>query len=125
MQRELHTTLGDRLLFLRHSTKTTLQTLSNETGVSRSNLGKYEKDNVKPTADAIIAICSFYNVSADWLLFGKEQVSKDDTTDPELKQMYDVLKNLMQNPDPNLRGWAIVQFRKSFGEYWVTEEKEQ
>ncbi|MEN6565192.1 MAG: hypothetical protein ABFC57_02705 [Veillonellales bacterium] len=39
-----------------------------------------------------IKSCSFYNVSADWLLFGKEQVSKDDTTDPELKQMYDVLK---------------------------------
>ncbi|MEN6414072.1 MAG: hypothetical protein ABFC84_15140 [Veillonellales bacterium] len=58
-------------------------------------------------------------------MFGKEQVSKDDTTDPELKQMYDVFKNLMQNPDPNLRGWAIVQFRKSFGEYWVAEEKEQ
>jgi transcriptional regulator with XRE-family HTH domain len=42
--------------------------------------------------------------------------------DPELKQMVDVLKKLLQSNDPNLRGWAIIQFRRAFAEYCAGSE---
>lgn len=69
-------TLGKRLYYLRQSCNKTLQEVSDSSHISRSNLGKYEKDIVKPTADAIISLSNFYRISTDWILKGSGQNTK-------------------------------------------------
>lgn len=125
-------TLGKRLFHLRQKAKKTLQEVSNQTTISRSNLGKYEKDIVKPSADAIISLSDFYQVSTDLILKGKSSCSnmneqKNEVIfDPELKRMIDILKELMANENPHMRSWAIIQFEKAFSEVCATyDEKKQ
>lgn len=110
---------------MRQSSNITLQEVSDKTGISRSNLGKYEKDEVNPSADAIIGLCNFYNVSSDWLLRGIEpQMQQDETiSDPDLKRMIDILKELMESSDQNLRGWTIIQFENTFKQYCTAYDK--
>lgn len=114
-------TLGKRLMFLRQSTRTTLLSLQDRTGISRSNLSRYEKDEVKPTSDAIVALCTFYKVSTDWLLLGKSSPEQTvvQNIDPDLKRMIDILKELMESDNPHMRSWAIVQFETAFKEQCV------
>lgn len=38
-------------------------------------------------------------------------------SDPDLKRMIDILKDLMEGENQNLRGWAIIQFENAFKEY--------
>ena len=120
-------TLGSRLLSLRKSSKITLQALSDQSGISRSNLSKYEKDDVNPTADAIVSLCRFFKVSSDWLLMGidtpKQKVEA--ITDPDLKEMCDILQMLMQSGDADLRGWTKIQFKNAFKDYLAMLEEEK
>ncbi|CUH97804.1 hypothetical protein P22_3950 [Propionispora sp. 2/2-37] len=120
-------TLGNRLLFLRQSAHITLQKLSEKTGLSSSNLSRYEKDEVKPSADAIVTLCNFYRVSTDWLLLGSAGAGpagpSSNVVDPDLQKMFTILQQLMNSSDPDLRGWTKIQFQKAFGEYYAAEEK--
>lgn len=124
-------TLGNRLLFLRQSTQLTLQGLAKQTGLSSSNLSRYEKDEVKPTADAIVTLCTFYQVSTDWLLLGPRQIKAQPETpyttpDSDLQKMIHILQQLMLGDNADLRGWTKIQFQKAFSEYYTaTEEKKQ
>lgn len=124
-------TLGQRLFYLRQQSNKTLQEVSDKTIVSRSNLGKYEKDTVQPSADAIISLCNFYKVSTDWLLKGNSSCSnmneqKNEVIfDPDLKMMIDILTDLMHNDNPDLRGWTKIQFQNAFKEHCATYEDEK
>lgn len=115
-------TLGKRLFYLRQSSNKTLQEVADACKVSRSNLGKYEKDDVKPSADAIVELADFYEVTTDWLLKGIDGKSKiQEKTkiifDHDTKDMLEAVKLMMSDPDPEKRIWAKVQFRKNFAEY--------
>ena len=120
-------TLGKRLAYLRELSGLNQQKLSDATGVSRSNLSKYEQDKVKPTSDAIVSLCNFYDVSADWLLRGIEsQTQKVEAVfDPDLKDMIDVLKELMESGDADLRGWTKIQFKNAFKEQCATHDEKK
>lgn len=87
------TTIGERIRFLRQVIhKVTQQELADATGISRGNLSNYEKDRFKPASDAILAIASYFNVSTDWLLTGKESLnSKTNIYNPHNNSM--VLSN--------------------------------
>jgi transcriptional regulator with XRE-family HTH domain len=117
-------TLGKRLFYLRQSSNKTLQEVSNSTKVSSSNLGKYEKDQVQPTAESIISLCKYYGVSTDWLL--KETTTNCYVTfDKETTEMIQAIKNMMSDPNPDIRAWAKIQFRKTFAEYMPTKEQKE
>lgn len=123
-------TLGKRLFYLRQSSNKTLQDVSDACKVSRSNLGKYEKDVVKPSAEAIVVLSDFYEVSTDWLLKGIEAKSKiqEETKsifDQDTKDMLEAVKLMMSDPDPEKRIWAKVQFRKDFAEYLPVKDGEE
>ena len=120
-------TLGKRLSSLRQSRKMTLQTLSEQSGIARSSLGKYEKDDTDPTADVVVSLCRFFNVSADWLLMGIEQPQQkiEADFDPDLKEMMDLLKLLMLAGDTDLRGWTKIQFKNAFKDYLAMLEEEK
>ena len=120
-------TLGKRLYYLRQSSQKTLQQVADECKVSRSNLGKYEKDVVKPSAEAVVVLSDFYEVSTDWLLKGFEYKSGIDEEhevlfDRDTKKMIEAVKLIMSDPDPEIRTWAKIQFRKAFAEYFSVED---
>lgn len=64
--------IGQRIRELRGQTGISQQDLAKEIGVSRGNVGDWEVGKAKPGADALIAITKHFNVSADWVLEGKD-----------------------------------------------------
>lgn len=117
---QAQSTLGQRLHFLRKYHNISLQELSDATGISRSNLNRYERDASRPTTEFLKVLCEYYRVSSDYLLFGArlEELEKQGWTrlDPELKEMVDRLTAMMTSENPHLRSWAIVQFQHAFAE---------
>lgn len=71
-------TIGKRLRYLRDKHKLTQEKMAELIGKKKGNISNYESDNYEPSAQTIIAICKIFNVSADWLLFGEERVSKSE-----------------------------------------------
>lgn len=87
-------TIGERLFVLRKSKNLSMQELASQLlipvferknkemvrfkAVAQSTINNIEKDINKPTSDIIIAICEFFDVSADWFLTGKEYKSKEE-----------------------------------------------
>ena len=62
-------TIGERLKDLRVERKLTLEQLSNEVGISKSALGKYESDNGKDINPySILLLADYYGVSCDYLM---------------------------------------------------------
>lgn len=111
-------TIGKRLHDLRKYRNLSLQELSDLTGISRSNLNRYERDISKPTSEYLKILCEFYKVSADYLLFGlaSDTLAKEGWSrfDPELREMVERLAALMTSESPHLRSWTIVQFAEAF-----------
>ncbi len=111
-------TLGERLHNLRKYKRLSLQELAAVTGISRSNLNRYERDMSRPTAEYIKELCAYYRVSADYLLFGKEtdefKQAGWEEGDPELAEMVKRLTEMMKSQKPHMRSWAIMQFARAF-----------
>ena len=62
-------TIPERLLDLRKERHLTLEQLAEQTGLSKSALGKYETDDYKDISPfAIATLANFYGVSTDYLL---------------------------------------------------------
>lgn len=67
------TEIGQRLYELRtnHPTLKTQESVAEAMGIKRDNLARYET-NVEPRISAIKKLCELFNVSSDYLIFGKE-----------------------------------------------------
>ncbi|MDL2280945.1 helix-turn-helix domain-containing protein [Selenomonadales bacterium OttesenSCG-928-I06] len=92
-------------------------------GISKHSFTKYMNGRI-PETSILFALSKFFNKSMEWFLTGRsEQVMFRESSfgkidkDITVEQMCEILKELMSNPDPNLRGWTMVQFIKAFGEY--------
>ena len=85
----------------------------------------------KPSLEYLFKVSNYYSVSLEWLLKGlvpiddkKQKVEA--MFDPDLKRMVDILIELMENDNQNLRGWAIVQFETAFKQQCAAnDEKKQ
>ncbi|BFH11387.1 helix-turn-helix domain-containing protein [Paenibacillus melissococcoides] len=78
-------TIGKRLRFLRDKHQLTQEKMAELIGKKKGNISNYESDNYEPSAQTIIAICKIFNVSADWLLFGKNNVTISEQNDEPKK----------------------------------------
>ena len=58
----------NRLKQLRKKRKLTLQELSRVTGISAQSLSGYERGTNQPTADRLIWLADYFNVTVDYLL---------------------------------------------------------
>lgn len=110
---------GKRLRDLRESHNLSQKKLAELAGLSSKagNFSQYESDKVKPSIDVLIALCLFFNVSSDYLLFGNTEPTHKKAkviNDPDLEFTIQLLSELYTNPDPNIRGWAKIQFQKAF-----------
>ena len=62
-------TIQEKLKDLRVERHLTLEQLAEETGISKSALGKYESDDFKDISPfSIVTLANFYGVSTDYLL---------------------------------------------------------
>ena len=78
-------TIGERLKDLRVERKLTLEQLSNEVGISKSALGKYESDNGKDISPySISMLADYYGVSSDYLMGRTETKNHPNTALHEL-----------------------------------------
>jgi len=66
-------TIGKRIQKLRMDRKENQADLAVITGKKQSNISKIERDEVKPTIDVIEVLCKHYNVTSDYLIFGKTE----------------------------------------------------
>lgn len=67
-------TVGERIKWLREGRGLTQRELAIRTGLQRGNISHYERNKVKPSAEAIVQLATFFAISSDWLLTGKEMV---------------------------------------------------
>ncbi len=65
-------TFPHRLQKLREKQKMNRKMLAEMCGLSKNMIARYERGEVEPTASSIIAIAEFFNVSTDYLLFGRK-----------------------------------------------------
>ena len=73
-------TIQEKLKDLRVEHGLTLEQLANQTGLSKSALGKYENDDYKDISPfAIVTLAKFYHVTTDYLLGVSEQKNHSDT----------------------------------------------
>lgn len=82
----------------------------------------------KPSLEYLFKVSTFYNVSLEWLIKGiapasSEKQKNETISDPDLKRMIDILKELMESSDQNLRGWTIIQFENTFKQYCTAYDK--
>lgn len=70
-------TLGDRLKYLRTSMGLTQLDMSEKTGISRSNISRIEKNEISPSSNVIVQICTSFDVSFAWLLTGEGEMRKE------------------------------------------------
>ncbi len=97
-------TMPERLKDLRiNDKKLTLEQLAEETGLSRSALGRYENDeNIDISPFAITTLAVFYGVSTDYLLGMTENKNYPDT-DIEDLHLSDKAIELLENGKINNR----------------------
>ena len=60
----------------RHDTGYTQEQISDLTGISQSNLAKYETGKLQPDLEKLGILADFYGVSVDWLLGTKGQIKQ-------------------------------------------------
>lgn len=82
----------------------------------------------KPSLEYLFKVSTFYGVSLEWLIKGIAPIDAkipkvEATSDPDLKRMIDILKDLMESDNQNLRGWTIIQFENTFKQYCISYDK--
>ena len=60
--------LSDRLVYLQREKNVLKKDIANAAGVSIMGYYRYERGNRQPTADKLIKLADFFNVSTDYLL---------------------------------------------------------
>jgi len=117
-------TLGERLKDLRVERNLKLETLAEQTGLSKSALSKYESDDVTDLSIyAVTTLAEFYGVTTDYLLGVTENKKRPDAVLSDLHLSdgaVDVLRNGKFNHRllcGNLCGW-ICQRKHSKPQCW-------
>ncbi len=64
--------IGEKLLNLRKSKNLSQEEVAEKLNVTRQTISKWETDQSSPDFDKILPLCNLYEVSADYLLTGKE-----------------------------------------------------
>ncbi len=69
-------TLGEKITMLRKKKNLSQLELADKVGVSRDTIGKYERDDITPTVDKAKKIADSLNVSLDYLVSDKAELSE-------------------------------------------------
>lgn len=67
-KRKLPLGFGERLASVIYAKDLTFLQIERYTGISHTNIGDYIQENMIPSAYTLYALCTYLNISADWLL---------------------------------------------------------
>ena len=99
-------TIQEKLKDLRVERHLTLEQLAQESGISKSALGKYESDDFKDISPfGIVTLAKYYGVTTDYLL-GLPETKNHPNTDLHDLHLGDEMIDLLKSPN-NLRGKAV------------------
>lgn len=110
-----------RIKQIRAETGLSQSKFAQKLGVSSGNVSSWELGTALPGATALIAIRKTFGYSIDWILTGQNPthiLGQNSAFDPVLKEMTDVLKQLLNDENRDMRSWTKVQFQKAFEEYY-------
>lgn len=65
-------TIGDRVKLMRKKNNITIEALAKELDITGSAISQLENGKTYPRTDVLQKLCSFFKVSADYIIFGKE-----------------------------------------------------
>lgn len=145
-------TIAERLKYLRVFYKLTQKQFADVLELSQGNVSEMERGKFNPSLDTVLSACRYFNISADWILFGigsgpgertfqetnaivakssmeyQAQQKIEAVFDPDLKEMIDLIKHVMDTDDQEQRTWAKFQLKRAFAEFYATavdEKKER
>ena len=96
-------TIQEKLKNLRVERHLTLEQLAEETGISKSSLGKYETDDFKDISPfSIVTLAKYYDVSTDYLL-GLTETKNHPNTDLHDLHLRDEMIDLLKSGKLNSR----------------------
>jgi len=91
--------IGNRIKQLLNNNNITQTKLSEETGISQNAISNYINGNRVPDAKALIKLSSFFSISIDWLLTGKNIASKSTNILEEYLELNKELKEKGFTPE--------------------------
>jgi len=124
-----NTTIGERIKQIRGKESRKLFCEKLDIGVS--TLVNYEKDVRVPDATLIGKICDTYNITADWLIFGKSGTdyganSYSNQNITKAKDSIEENTNVAKPDASSTKNWASslgpVDFKSLWDEYWSEQE---
>jgi len=68
--------IKDRIKTIRASKSLTQQEFADDLGIKKVLIAHWETGRDNPGLENLTTICSKYNITADWLLFGKEPTAE-------------------------------------------------
>lgn len=67
--------LANQIKYLRKSHGLSQAQLADKLGVKKQSVSNWENDNILPSIELVLKIAVFFDVSTDYLLFGKDRIS--------------------------------------------------
>ena len=115
-------TIQEKLKDLRVERHLTLEQLAEETGISKSALGKYESDDFKDISPfSIVTLAKYYGVSTDYLL-GLTETKNHPNTDLHDLHLGDDMIELLKSGKLNNRLLSELSLHKDFQRFLVDIE---
>ena len=89
---------GEKLRELRLENGLTQQQLANKIGLVKGSISAYEQSTKYPSIEVLIKLCTFFNVSADYLLGLSDSMKliKSDLTDEQMHTIRTLIRELEQ-----------------------------
>ena len=115
-------TIQEKLKDLRVERRLTLEQLAEETGISKSALGKYESDDFKDISPfSIVTLAKYYGVSTDYLL-GLTETKNHPNADLHDLHLSDDMIELLKSGKLNNRLLSELALHKDFQRFLVDIE---
>ncbi|PZM65685.1 helix-turn-helix domain-containing protein [Paenibacillus dendritiformis] len=109
--------IGKRIRYLRTEAKISMDKLAESINSRSSTITYWENDQRLPSAEYIIALANFFNVSTDWLLTGKESGSKWSKNKAAIEGFLEGIEEAQKEQTP---GDDIGKSALFFGDEWET-----
>jgi transcriptional regulator with XRE-family HTH domain len=111
-------TIGDRVAYVREIHKLSKTDFAAKIGVAASTISRIENGSQDPSADTLIALTQYFNISSDWILLGDSD--KKAIVSPIVQKdfcpLVEKLNALWCNGDEEFRIWMKVQLGRAFPE---------
>ena len=128
--------VAQRLKTAREAARLTIAAVTENTDLSKGNISSWENAKFFPGAWALVQLSELYGVSIDWILTGNTSSiinmdalpvinKKAEAIDPDLKEMIELLTEMLGSDQQHLRSWAILQFQNAYRDYLAMRDAQK